>query len=157
MLLEKGGHSGEEALEDGRLEEVIVEVVEDPAGGEGHRGEEAVQVGKVGRLGYGRVEGEQTEHLGAKGTGRHHHCLLRSAAAACKRKLKKGRIEMRSCWRWWWPSKRMLLVLVNNVVVKVVVNVLGGGGSLLVVWMVRLSDRFVVRGPKVGGRGPIHR
>ena len=97
-LLEKGGHLGEEAPEDGRLKVVIVEVVEDPASGEGHRGEEAVQVGKVGRLGYGRVEGEQTEHLSAKGAGRrHHHCLrLRSAAAACKRKLKKGRIEKRS-------------------------------------------------------------
>ncbi|KAH9403575.1 hypothetical protein TYRP_014756 [Tyrophagus putrescentiae] len=40
-LLQQDWHSGEEALKDGRLEEVIVEVVEDPASGEGHRGEEA--------------------------------------------------------------------------------------------------------------------
>lgn len=50
----------------------------------------------------------------------------------------------------------LLVGVVNDVVVKMVVNVLGGGGSLLVTWMVRLSDRFVVRGPKGGSRGPIH-
>ncbi len=56
-LLQQDWHSGEEALEDGRLKEVIVEVVEDPASGEGHRGEEVVQVGYSGRVGHRRKEG----------------------------------------------------------------------------------------------------
>ena len=122
MLLEKGGHSGEEALEDGRLEEVIVEVVEDPAGGEGHRGEEVVQVGHLGGAGHRRKEGDQAEDLKAKEVGRHHHCSLLRISAAAVAAEKWNSWKSGSCGSCRPPKKvEVGAAVVKEVVVKVVV------------------------------------
>ncbi len=134
MLLEKGRHSGEEALEDGRLKEVIVEVVEDPASGESHRGEEVVQVGHLGGAGHRRKEGDQAEDLKAKEVWRHHHFLWKCAAAAEKwNSWKSG--SCGSCK----PPKRVEAgaAVVKEVVVKVMV--IDMFGWLGLVWVLGIS------------------